>query len=523
MKSEGRTANSMRNISFGFSQIVIKQVLPFLVRTILIYRFGVDYLGLNSVLASVLNVLSLMELGFGSAIVYSMYKPVAEGDTKQICAFLSYYQRVYRYVGLAILGIGLLLIPFLPAIIHDTTIPGNLNVHVYYFIFLSNTVISYELYGYLTAVPTAYQRRDLLSKIDILIVIFRSSAQSIILLFTSDFYLYLLTMPFFTIVQNLAIAYIVKKRYPELKCKGNITQQQKNDIKKRVSGLLINRLTGVSRNGIDTICISAFIGLVTTGIYSNYLFVMSSVLSITLVISQSITPSIGNSIAMESRDKNYSDMCLFDFIYMMIAGVATTCMFCLYQPFIRLWAGKENMLSLTVVIGMSMYFYILESGVIAWAYTEGTGLWFECRYYYISEAISNLILNVILCKALGVVGIVLATVVSVFISNALFPKVVFKQYFRNGKIKGYWADHIKYTITMLITGVLSWFICEGLLPIGDRGMLLNIICLVGRLIICLFVSILVFWGIWHKSERYHNALAWIKRLRSDKDDIKSTY
>jgi Na+-driven multidrug efflux pump len=143
MRSEvktGRIANVRRNIIYGFLQIGVSQVFPFIVRTVLIYRLGVEYLGLNSLFSSILSVLSLMELGFGTAVVYSLYKPVAEGDVSQISAYLKYYRKIYRFVGLAILAVGLLVMPFLNVLVKDLSLPGGLNLYVCYLIFLSNTV-----------------------------------------------------------------------------------------------------------------------------------------------------------------------------------------------------------------------------------------------------------------------------------------------------------------------------------------------------------------------------------------------
>ena len=81
-KNRGRTANVKRNIIYGMLQIAVSRAFPFCVRTIVIYRFGIEYLGLSGLFTSVLSTLSLMELGFGTAVVYSMYKPVAEGDSE---------------------------------------------------------------------------------------------------------------------------------------------------------------------------------------------------------------------------------------------------------------------------------------------------------------------------------------------------------------------------------------------------------------------------------------------------------
>ena len=341
----------------------VSLVLPFIVRTILIYRFGVDYLGINSVFASVLEVLSVMELGFGTAIVYNMYKPVAAGDTGQICAYLSYYRRIYRIIGLMILAAGLIIIPFLKVLVKDPELPGGLNLYACYLIFLFNSVVSYLLYGYMDSLPLAFQRRDILSRVDMSMAVLRCIMQSMLLISSDNFYLYLLSIPVITILRNLLTATVTRRLYPDITCRGKLPQEQIIDLHKRVYGLFINKLTVISRNGIDTICISAFISIVAVGIYSNYYFIMAGLISVSIMICQSMMASVGNSIATESSDKNYMNMRSFDFIYMTLTGWATTCLICLYQPFISFWLGDGMKLGTNVVLGICLYFYVLKAEI----------------------------------------------------------------------------------------------------------------------------------------------------------------
>ena len=515
-KRSNRIHNTKRNIIFGFLQYVMSQLLPFIVRSIIIYRFGVDYLGLNSLFTSILSVLSLMELGFGTAVVYCMYKPVSEEDTDLICAYLSVYRKTYRRIGLMILFVGLLMMPFLNHFVRDPSIPGDLNLYFCYLIFLSNSVVSYLLYGYMTAIPIAYQRRDVLSRVDMVITLIRCFIQSLVLLMSKNYYLYLVTIPGFTVVSNLCTAYIVKRLYPNLKCKGNLLPNQKTDLRRKVYGLLINKLTIVSRNSIDSFCISMFLGLTATGIYNNYFFVMTAVISFLGIICGSMIPSVGNSIASESIEKNYRDMRLFDFIYMVVAGWGTVCLLCLYQGFIVVWIGKSMILEMPVVIALCAYFYILKFGDIRWVYHEAAGLWWETWPVLLGESIANIVLNVILCKYWGVMGIVLATVLSVFTTNCLLcPAQMFRLYFGKEKLKEYWTDHAYYAFTMLLSAVVSWLLCESIFPDDmNDGILLNgFICLGGRLLVCTVVSFAVFWIIWHRSRKYSDAKQWILKLK----------
>ena len=226
--------------------------------------------------------------------------------------------------------------------------------------------------------------------------------------------------------------------------------------------------------------------------------------------------SVGNSIAAERTEKNYTDMRRFDFIYTAIAGWATGCLLCLYQPFTTVWLGSKMIFGSSVVVAMCAYFYILKSGDIRWVYHEGAGLWYECRYIMIGEAVANIVLNILLCKIWGVFGIILATVISVFVTNFfLCPRVLFKNYFKDMDIKEYWLDHILYACTMLITAGISWFACEGVLPIemvSRKEIVSCILCLGGRLIICTSIAVLIFWFVWHRSERYKSAVAWMKKM-----------
>ena len=514
--ASGRTVNAKRNICFGLMQVVVSMVLPFIVRTILIYRFGVDYLGLNSLFASILSVLSLMELGFGTAVVFSLYKPIGENNNTLICAFLTYYRKMYRIIGLAILTIGVSLLPFLKWLIRDASLPGGLSLYACYLIFLGNTVISYLLYGYLTVIPTAYQRKDVLSKVDIGIEFLSFAVKSALLLTSSNFYLYLLSLPVITVVHNLVCAGIIRKMHPELVCKGELSQEQKHDLNRRVRGLFIEKVTSVSRNSIDTLCISSFIGLAITGKYNNYFYIMTSVIAVSTMVLSSMMAGVGNSIAIENPEKNYADMRKFDYMYTGIAGWSTICLLCLYQPFMKVWLGEDMMLGMPVVFALCAYFYILKSGDIRWVYHEGKGLWYESRYIMIGEAAINIILNIALCKAMGVLGIVLATVISVFVTNFIFcPRLLFNLYFRNGKLHEYLKDHISYAVTMLLTAGISWLICEGFLPMSmaERSSVLNcILCLGGRLLICCASSAVVFWIIWHKSERFTGTVKWLKQF-----------
>ena len=227
-----RTKNATRNIIWGIIEKIVTILMPFICRTVFIKVLGSEYLGLNSLFTSILQVLSISELGIGTAIVFSMYKPIADDDEETLCALLNIYRKIYWIIGTIILVLGLAIIPILPNLITGAY-PTGVNIYVSYLIYLFNTVIGYFLFAYKQALFSAYQRNDLLSKRTTIINFVSNILQIILLQLSQDYYIYLFVLPLTTIVTNLANAYLARKTYPNLRCRGHISAEMKCSIKKR--------------------------------------------------------------------------------------------------------------------------------------------------------------------------------------------------------------------------------------------------------------------------------------------------
>lgn len=445
-----RTANAKRNMVFGLLNRFISLAMPFINRTVFIYILGAEYLGLNSLFASILQMLSLAELGVGGVIVYHMYEPIARNDRAAICALLNLYRRIYRIIGTAILVVGLCLIPFLPQLIHGD-MPDGVSLYVVYGLYLINTVISYWFFIYKASIPNAFQRADLVSNIATLVQIVQAVAQIAVVYFMQSYYAYLVVMPLATLLNNFLIAYVVGRYYPQFHCAGKVAPEIVRDIKIKVAGMMIHRVCGTTRNSLDSICLASFVGLVITGIYNNYYYVIASVTSFFAIFSTAVVAGVGNSIVLYDTEKNYQDMRRINFFYMLLAGWSSVFLLLLYQPFMQIWVGEDMMLPFGMAVLFMLYFYVLKMGDIRALFVDAAGLWWEQRWRAIAETIANLVLNIALGLYFGVWGIVIATLISLFCINFCWgSRIVFDCYFKNGKAGEYYRDHAIYFVVMSV-------------------------------------------------------------------------
>lgn len=406
-----RTENASRNIVFGVLLKLYQILVPFAMRTMMIHFLGVEYLGLNSLFTSILQVLNLAELGVGSAMVYSMYKPIAEDDTDSICSLMLLYRKYYRWIGAIIGVLGIILIPMLPELISGE-IPTAINIYVLYLLNLGSTVASYWMFAYKDCLLTAHQRIDIASKVTIITTSIQYVLQFTALSIAKNYYLYLIASLGAQICNNILKAIVATKMYPNYSPKGKMDEKVVANINKRIRDLFTAKVGGVIVNSADTLVISAFLGLTALAIYQNYFFILSSIIGFITVVFSSCTAGIGNSIIVETKEKNYNDLKKFTFLIFWISVFCCCCFLALYQPFMELWVGKELMLEYPAVICFVLYFYVNEQIQLLYTYKDAAGIWHADRFRPLLTALTNLILNLILVQFWSIYGVLMSTVIS---------------------------------------------------------------------------------------------------------------
>ncbi len=499
-----RTINSTRNILTGLINNFINIFFPFVIRTILIKKIGIDYLGLNNLITSILQVLNLTELGFSTAIIFSMYKPLAEKNHKKICELMTFYRQAYRIIGLVILLSGLLLMPLLPSFIKND-IPSGVDIRLVYLVYLLNISINYFMFYYKNSLLIAHQRQDIVSNISSVTLMIQFALQIIVLIIFRNYYLYILVFPVMSLLNNFLSYYHANKLYPQYKKGGKLDSITIKEIKKRVTGLMLFKISSATRNSFHSIYISTYIGLLSVATYNNYYYIINSLGGLLNVITIAMNASIGNSIVTESTSKNFNDFRILNFIYMLISGWFMISLVCLFQPFMIFWVGKDLLLPMNIVLMMCIYFYTLRMGDIRGIYNDAAGLWWEQRYRTLVEMLVNIFLNWILIKSYGIIGGVLGTISTILIFGfGLSGYITFKYYFGIERFKGFLKTHLIYMTVTIFIAIISYQICK---HIYFDNKLVEILL---KEFLCTILTISLYILIYHKTQTYREACVFIK-------------
>lgn len=508
MKIE-RTKNASRNMIFGVILKIYQLAIPFLMRTAMIYMLGVEYLGLNSLFTSILQVLNLAELGVGSAMIYSMYKPIAEDDNETICALMRLYKIYYRVIGLAICVAGLILLPFIPKLISGD-VPADINIYVLYLLNLSATVLSYWLFAYKNSILQARQRTDLTSKVLLGTETVKYVLQISALAIFHNYYYFVIIILFTQILTNIVTAIVSDRLYPDFQPKGKLPKEQIKQINRRIRDLFTSKIGGVIVDSVDTIVISAFLGLTVLAVYQNYFYLITAVIGLVAIIFSSVTAGIGNSIVVETQEKNFNDLQKFTFIIAWISGVCTCCFLCLFQPFMRVWVGEELLLDFPVVICLCIYFFIYEINRLLNTYKDAAGIWHEDRFRPLVTALTNLVLNLVMVQFWGIYGIILSTVLSMmFVGMPWLLHNLFTVIFSRKFFSSYFKKLLFYTAMVFISAAATYLICS-IIKLPD------ILLIIVRLIICGIVPNVIFLIAFYKTDEFKESVKLLDKMTKGK-------
>jgi O-antigen/teichoic acid export membrane protein len=401
-------------------------------------------------------MLSLFELGIGSAIIYNLYKPIANNDTESIKSLVRFYKKSYNIVILVMFIVGMLVIPFIP-LIASTKLP--VNIYLIYLLYLIYTLSSYFI-AYKRSLIIANQRNYINNIIHMIYTIILNISQLVILFLTKNYYLYLLIKIVCVFLENIITGLIANKMYPYLLDKEvkEISKKIKDDIISKVKALFIHKLSAVVKYGTDSIIISIFFGLTMVGIYTNYYYIIYSVNTIFSGIVSSVSASVGNLLVEKDLDKRYLIFRRINFLNFFISIFTSTCILVLTQDFIKIWVGEKYLLTFITLVVLVINFYQIMMRTSYLTFKDAAGIWVEDRIVPVLEIVLNITFSIVFLKLFGIVGIFLGTIISsISVWFYSYPKFVYKKIF-NKDLGTYIKDNLIQLISFIIIITSSYFI-----------------------------------------------------------------
>jgi len=475
-----RISNGIKNIMSGLGLKLLMLGLQFATRTIFIHNLGTIYNGVNSLLTSILSFLNIAELGIGSAIVFAMYKPIAEKDHEKTNQYLAYYKKIYNILGLVVVGVGLAMMPFLPYMMEDAvSVINKSEMYVVYALYLISAASSYYVYAYRGGLITANQHDYRLTPMNYTASVLIVVAQGVALLAFDGFLgfcIYVALPIVISIVRSLLNGVFAAKWYPYIKekPKGKLEKSEIKEIRKNVLGIAISKICTIINNSVDSIIISAMIGVTILGKYYNYQTLILMVSGFVGILFTSLVSSVGNLNVEASVEHKKRIFNVMHFASFWIYGFCTVCYFTIVQPFVVLWIGSENLIdSSFLLIVICLNFITQGMGSTVDVFRSGCGLYFQGKYRPIFTVIFNIGFSVLLGYFIGLPGIILATIVSRFLTIWWYDAhIVFKHVF-NEKCYKYLIDYLFKLIFVCAITALAYFICVQIPVVGVVKVIVN--------------------------------------------------
>lgn len=489
-----RVENSVKNLGMSWIGYVLKILLSFVARMIFIRVLSQEYLGINGLFTNILSLLSLAELGIGSAIIFSLYEPINRNDTKDIVAIMQFYKKAYTAIGIIIGTIGISLMPFLSIFIKN--MPDIPNLKLIYFLYVFNTAVSY-FFVYKSTFITANQKNYIVTLNTNIFNLLGIVFQIIALILTHNFILYLIIQVIFTVMGNICIAYIADRMYPFLrnKVKVKLDKYIYRSIIKNTGALVLHKIGGVVVFSTDNIIISKIVGLASVGLYSNYSMIFSALENIMSQVFTAISASVGDLGVTKDNKKKidmfyialFTDFWMYSFVSVFLVVIL--------NQFIKLWVGSEYVFNISIVLILILNFYIRGMRNSVLTFKDAFGLFWYNKYMPIAECIINLGASIILAKIYGTIGVFIGTTIS-SVATCLWiePKVLYKYGFKVS-IKKYTMRYILYFILTCVITFITYMS-------GNFIQGRDAITFILKSIICLITPNIIIILIFHRSKEF---------------------
>ena len=493
MTERSRTEYSAINTTVAVISRMVAILMGFVTRVIFTHTLSESYVGINGLFTDILNVLSLTELGVGTAITYALYRPIAEKDIRRQQILMRMYRTFYRGTAICVAVAGLALIPFIDVFMKNR--PDVDHLILIYLLYLANSVLSYLLV-YKRTLIEAYQMNYLVLMYQTAFLVIQDICQIVILVTTHNFILFLVIYIVCTVMNNVLISKKADQLFPYLKesCHEKLLETERHDIFRNIKAMLMHKLGNVVVNNTDNLILSSFVGVITVGVYSNYYLLIGSIRQVLDQVFAGITASVGNLGATEESDRIQDIFELSFFIGQWLYGFAAICLYELLNPFVEISFGKSYVFTRDIVLILCINFFINGTRKAVLTFRDSMGLFWFDRYKALVEAALNLVISIVLVKMWGTLGVFLGTLASTLLTSVWVEPYVFYKHRLRKSPAHFYLQYAVYVVIMAVVWILTDRICNNVT--GSLWFILLV-----RLLICVIVpNVLLLVVYFHKKE-----------------------
>ena len=495
LKSSSRSQNTIYNLITGMGGQAIQIILKFVTRTVFIHILGQAYLGVNGLFSDILTLLSMTELGFDTAINYRLYKPLANKDYDNVRLIVKLYRRVYLSVGLAILVMGLCITPFLPVLIKDyeTLAELSINAVLIYFIYLAQSVLSYMFLAYKAAVVKADQRGYILEIAHTVINLVSNIVQIIVLIATRDFVVYTCVLLIFTVITNLVNGIIAKRLYPDVfrPERNALPKDDVLNIFKDCGALFIYKVNGVVTRATDNLVLSAFIGIMTVGLYSNYLLIYNTLNTLLNRFYEACKASMGNLFAVSKTEDSYFFFEVMNYLTFILYGTACVGIGVLSNDVIGCWLGENYLMAqpIPALLGILILFSGIRNNL--GQVRNVTGAFRQMWYRPLMGIIINIVVSVVLVQWMGIPGVLIGTITANVLTNFFVdPRIIYKYSFKQfRKVSDYYKNNLGYMGILGVIFIIDYILCNLIIQSSTLFIVLLKILICGLSVPTMYIAV----------------------------------
>lgn len=494
-----RVRSSARNIASGLIYQFVTIILGFLSQALFIRFIGIQYAGISGVLNNLISFLNLAELGIGTAMIYSLYEPIATQNTEKIKSLMKLYKRTYGIIGMVIATGGLFLSFFIQSFFKDLTVDVNLRLVLA--LFVSNSVFSY-FYSYKRSLLYADQCDYINKNINLSSMVLMHLCQIISIIVIGNYYIFLLIRLVATVIENLYVSNYSNRKYPYLIDRRiqALPESEKFKIVQNIKALFFHKIGTLVVFSTDSIIVSSLVSVASAGVFSTYQMILRSLNGIISTIFDAVTASFGNLLVLE-KDKSYLVFKNLYYLNFVIATVSASCLLNCLHPFMSVFLGYSNAYPLYVDALFVLQFFLHSMRASVSVGRNAAGIYRPDRFVPLWEGFVNLVVSLVLTLRLGIIGVIIGTIasslLSVFIS---LPYILYHYVFEKSVLK-YYGQYLHYFGIALVSSCVSAYLCS---LVQNESHILGFF-VNGSISLCCSVLVIIVFT--HRSNEFHYFLS----------------